>query len=224
MAEGSEVEGKVDRRRQAGARTRQRLIEVTRDLLAERGPDSVRLRDVTDAAGANVAAVHYHFGSLKALRRAAIIETFNAAVAEQNEEIAGLPEDATLEDVVRVWVRRRAAGLLDSAGGSPLIGLYSRLLYDTPPDLREWVVEATKQAAVELIARLQLFLPGLDDDELAFRVACVAGTVHHLRTPRMQQLVSGQSVDEVVERMTSVAVGLLRSGVRGGGRSKTGRR
>ena len=63
---------RVDQRREAGLRTRTRLMDAALDLLAERGEEGVTLRELTDAAGANVAAVSYHFGSLKALFDAAI--------------------------------------------------------------------------------------------------------------------------------------------------------
>src|SRR5215216_4259528 len=59
--------GRVDQRREAGMRTWTRLLNAALDQLAERGEDGVTLRELTDAAGANVAAVSYHFGSLKSL-------------------------------------------------------------------------------------------------------------------------------------------------------------
>ena len=38
-------------------------MDAALDLLAERGEEGVSLRELTNAAGANVAAVSYHFGS-----------------------------------------------------------------------------------------------------------------------------------------------------------------
>ena len=63
---------KADQRRETGLRTRARLLDAALDLLAERGEEGVTLRELTDAAEANVAAVSYHFGSLKSLCEAAI--------------------------------------------------------------------------------------------------------------------------------------------------------
>jgi AcrR family transcriptional regulator len=40
---------KVDQRREAGLRTRTRLMDAALDLLAERGEDGVSLRELTDA-------------------------------------------------------------------------------------------------------------------------------------------------------------------------------
>ncbi|HEV7459792.1 MAG TPA: TetR family transcriptional regulator, partial [Solirubrobacteraceae bacterium] len=63
---------RADQRLAAGERTRTRLMEAALDLIAERGEEGVTLRELTDAADANVAAVSYHFGSLKSLCDAAI--------------------------------------------------------------------------------------------------------------------------------------------------------
>ena len=56
---------KADLRREAGQRTRDRLLTAALELLAQRGQEGVTLREITEAAGANVAAVSYHFGSLQ---------------------------------------------------------------------------------------------------------------------------------------------------------------
>jgi AcrR family transcriptional regulator len=46
-----------------GSGTRERLLEAAESLFAEHGYPSTSLRQITGAAGANLAAVHYHFGS-----------------------------------------------------------------------------------------------------------------------------------------------------------------
>lgn len=52
--------------------TDRRLLLAAERLFAERGIDAVSLRAVMAAAGANVASVHYHFGSKAALVEALI--------------------------------------------------------------------------------------------------------------------------------------------------------
>ncbi len=47
--------------------TRERLLTVAERLLLESGYDSVSVRAINAAAGANPAAVHYHFGSKRVL-------------------------------------------------------------------------------------------------------------------------------------------------------------
>ncbi len=43
------------------------ILEATERLVAGRGFESVSLRDITNEAGVNVAAVNYHFGSKEKL-------------------------------------------------------------------------------------------------------------------------------------------------------------
>src|SRR5215470_16816023 len=62
--------------------TPERLIAAVERLLAERDDLDPPLRDITQAAGANVAAVNYHFGSKAALVTAVI----ERAVTEQVHE------------------------------------------------------------------------------------------------------------------------------------------
>ena len=47
--------------------TRKRLLEATEWLFIECGYEAMSLRHVTARAGANLAAVNYHFGSKEAL-------------------------------------------------------------------------------------------------------------------------------------------------------------
>ena len=73
--------------------TRERLLATAEELFATRGIDAVSVRDITEAAGANIAAVNYHFGSRRGLidaiverradalgtRRAELLDALNGA-------------------------------------------------------------------------------------------------------------------------------------------------
>src|SRR4051812_37372769 len=72
-AEGSSPEAK--RRRRAavfdrGAETRARLIAAALEVFGHKGFDGASTREIADAAGANLAAIVYHFGSKEALYHA----------------------------------------------------------------------------------------------------------------------------------------------------------
>ena len=51
----------------ASAQTRQALIEAGGAVFAEQGFHDATVRDICARAGANIAAVHYHFGDKEAL-------------------------------------------------------------------------------------------------------------------------------------------------------------
>jgi AcrR family transcriptional regulator len=88
-----------DQRREVGLRTRTRLLDAALDLLSERGEDGVTLRELTDAADANVAAVSYHFGSLNALREAAVEHAVEGYLDAQHEAMSPLGPEATPEEL-----------------------------------------------------------------------------------------------------------------------------
>ena len=62
--------------------TKEQIISVAERLFAERGFAGTTLRNVVSEAGANLAAVHYHFGSKEDLFRA-VVARFARPVVEQ---------------------------------------------------------------------------------------------------------------------------------------------
>jgi AcrR family transcriptional regulator len=56
--------------------SRERLLAVATELFGRRGVDGTSIRELAEAAGANVAAVHYHFGGKEELYAAVIERAF----------------------------------------------------------------------------------------------------------------------------------------------------
>src|SRR2546423_7565389 len=96
---------RADQRRAAGERTRTRLMEAALDLIAERGEEGVTLRELTDAADANVAAVSYHFGALKSLCEAATEQALEGYLDAQQAAVSALPPESTLEELAGAFAR-----------------------------------------------------------------------------------------------------------------------
>src|SRR2546429_9251670 len=94
---------RADQRRETGLRTRTRLMDAALDLLAERGEEGVTLRELTDAAEANVAAVSYHFGSLKSLCDAAIEHALERYLVAQERAVSSLGPGSTLETLAAAF-------------------------------------------------------------------------------------------------------------------------
>src|SRR5579872_5604397 len=94
-----------DQRREVGLRTRGRLMDAALDLISERGEDAVTLRELTDAAGANVAAVSYHFGSLKSVCAAAIERALERYLDDQQDAVNTLGPESTLEELAAAFAR-----------------------------------------------------------------------------------------------------------------------
>lgn len=88
--------------------SRERIFCAAEQLFAERGFDRVTLRDITAAAGVNLAAVHYYFGSKDGL----LLEIFRTRAAELNRERAQLLEEALNAGDERPGVRAILAALI----------------------------------------------------------------------------------------------------------------
>ena len=91
--------------------TEQRLVEATRGCLRSRGLAETSSRAITDLAGANLAAITYHFGSkegLVAVALAAELEGWTQPVLELLDQ-AGDPATRLLGAVGRRSTRRSTA-------------------------------------------------------------------------------------------------------------------
>src|SRR3954462_10076020 len=105
---------RADQRRAAGERTRTRLMEAALDLISERGEEGVTLRELTDAADDNVAAVSYHSGAVKSLCDAATEQALERYLDAQEAAVSSLPPESTLEEL--------AGGFAPPMVGAPLTG------------------------------------------------------------------------------------------------------
>jgi TetR/AcrR family transcriptional regulator len=79
--------------------TRTKLIETATPLFADKGLAGVSVRELAHAAGANVAAVSYHFGGKEELYHAVLEYQFEpiAAALERIQAISSLPPVERLE-------------------------------------------------------------------------------------------------------------------------------
>src|SRR6516225_8339006 len=96
---------KQDGRKELGDRTCQRLLEATIELLSKRGGEALTLREITDAAGANVAAVSYHFGSKEALIKRAVEYAIDRIIDAQAAELDALGERPSVDALAGALAR-----------------------------------------------------------------------------------------------------------------------
>jgi AcrR family transcriptional regulator len=171
----------TDRRRDAGARTKQRLMDATLTLLAERGEDGVTLRDITTKAETNVASVSYHFGSLSALCCATAMEAITRLLDEQAARLKALDDDASVHDIARAIAQPIVAALSDPASPDrALLRIFDRTLNAPEGELRDWIKASLAKVDAELMSRLGQALPDVSPEELRFRWDCVAGILRGL--------------------------------------------
>ncbi len=201
--------GKIDQRREAGVRTRTRLMDAALDLLARRGEDGVTLREVTDAAGANVSAVSYHFGSLQSLYDAAVEHALEHYLDDQSEAVNALGPESTLEELATAFARPMIRAL--TAGGPDLaiIRIVARAGLD-PPEAWGRFDATFDRINASVLRVLRARTPGVKERELIFRTRWVAGMVNWLALAPLGADLMSQSGTQIERRPVPVLAGAFR--------------
>lgn len=197
--------------------TRDRLLDAAERLLAERGLAATSVRAVCAEAGANVAAVHYHFGSKDALadavleRRMGELTTRRLAMLEPLESQARPPVRA----VVEALVRPLADFTLDREGAGRSYVRFLAGLQAT--DERDRIAVAFAPQYERLAPILERSLPDVAPEIVAFRLDLVsAPLLATLADPdhalRHWQDDSSPLYDHLVDALVDAVTGTLEGG------------
>jgi AcrR family transcriptional regulator len=202
---------KVDQRREAGQRTRTRLMDAALDRLAERGEDGVTLRELTDAADANVAAVSYHFGSLRALCDASVEYALERYLDAQEEAVSALGPESTLEDLAAAFARPMMRAL--STGGRDLdvMRIVARSGIDPPEGWARFDARFDGIRA-DVLRVLKGNVPGIKDRELIFRTRCAAGLLNWLVLAPVGAELRNKSERQIERQLVPALAGTFRGG------------
>ena len=200
---------KVDQRREAGLRTRTRLIDAALDLLAERGEDGVTLRELTAAADANVAAVSYHFGSLKSLCEAAVEHALERYLDAQEQTVSALGPESTLEELAAAFARPMMRAL--SSGGRDLdvMRIVARTGIDPPRGWGRFDARFDRIRA-DVLQVLKANVPGVKDRELIFRTRCAAGLLNWLVLAPIRAELRDESERQIERQLVPTLAGTFR--------------
>ncbi len=199
----------MDQRREAGLRTRTRLMDAALDLLAERGEDGVTLRELTAAAGANVAAVSYHFGSLKALCDASVEYALERYLDAQEEAVSALGPESTLEEVAAAFARPMMRAL--SSGGRDLdvMRIVARAGIDPPRGWDRFDARFDRIRA-DVLKGLGPNVPGIKNRELIFRTRCAAGLLNWLLLAPVGAELRNKSELQIERQLVPALAGTFR--------------
>lgn len=197
--------------------TRRRLLEAAEAAFAERGFEAASVRAICAAAGANVAAVNYHFGDKQSL----YIEAVRSAVrecteflGEAPEAIRGMPPAQALEAFIHGMARSMLSERRHSA-----MQLTMRELASPTPVCEMAVQEFIRPMAHQLRDILgHLLPPGTGELELMMTGFSVVGQCLYYRQnrecsrvllgPALNAELSPERVAAHVARFTLAALGL----------------
>ena len=159
--------------------TRDRLLDTAERLFAEYGYQATTMRTVTTEAGANIAAVNYHFGSKQALLEAVVHRALGPVVDERRNRLDAL--EALGEPSVEAIVDAIISPLIERIDAEPersrVIRLLGRLFVDPDPEMRALVKAEVSEAERRQLGMLAHALPEIPREELWLRMRSMFAVV-----------------------------------------------
>ncbi len=165
------------------ADTRSRLLDAAERLFAEEGFAAVGLRAITAAAGANLAAVNYHFGSKDGLLRALLERRVTPLNAAQEAHLDALeaahgtspwPLDALLRALFEPLVTEPC--IRDAPHFRRLLSrMY--LYRDDRDHMEPTLNELSGSLRLRFVEALRTALPHLDTEVFFYRAAFLSGAM-----------------------------------------------
>ena len=167
------------------ADTKTRILDAAEQLFMEHGFEATSLRQLTTAAGVNLAAVNYHFGSKEELFQAVLTRRLDPMNQERIDLLERLEREASGKPLS---VERILSAMLipalklardEKRGGKNFLRLVGRAYADPAPFIRHFL----SQQYVEMINRYKeaflKALPHLSRQELTWRLHFVMGALSY---------------------------------------------
>lgn len=135
--------------------TRQKLLDSAGPVFAQRGYYSATVREICKRAGANVAAVNYHFRDKLGLYAEVLNQCARAAPVEQMR--AALDQSGSPEDILRDVIRARVQGLRKDAFPNWYLRIFAHELTEPTPAMSRLINRVSRpiyHRLLELIAKI----------------------------------------------------------------------
>lgn len=155
-----------------------KLLDAAQKLVGARGFDAVSVRDVTDLAKANVAAVNYHFGSREGMMALVMVRCLAPVQKERLDRLTVLEKKwgskgVPVEELMEAFLRP----LFVQAGPSSVKNqpVLARILALAPDSLPDALQESMAELWQRYLKALGRCLSGLTRQDLAWRLQAVSG-------------------------------------------------
>jgi AcrR family transcriptional regulator len=152
--------------------TRGKLLEAAECLFAQHGFEGTTLRALTRIAGANLAAVNYHFGSKEGLIEE-VVRTYLEPLNRERERLldeaqqrhGGAP--VPIRELVQMFLAPAVRALAERHRGLP--SLLSRLHHEPHPTVEAMIVAVSQPTVRRYGEAVQRALPHLDASRVLLR-------------------------------------------------------
>lgn len=201
---------------------KQRLLDITERLCAERGFEAVSVRDITGLAKANVAAVNYHFGSRETLISLVVTHQMGPVAKERLARLETLEKKwagkaAPLEEILEAMVRPLAGNVRKSDLPEPLrCQLLGRIFSGQGVIFPQEVAQDLENARHRFARLLAKALPSISSEDLAWRAHFITGgLIQLLMTKDVPSAEGGAwaAIETTLGRFIRFATAGLREGM-----------
>jgi AcrR family transcriptional regulator len=171
--------------------TKARLLEAAGEEFAAKGFESARIRSICRRAGANLAAVNYHFGDKEQLYIAAVLEAHRCGMQKSPE---GVLDEGTPAEQLRRYIHHFLINVvaINRQKGSWHHALMLREMLQPTSASETLVREAIRPRFERLKAILRKACPGADELRLdALGLSVVSQCLHYKMAGAIVERVIG---------------------------------
>lgn len=175
------------------AETRDRILDTAERMFAERGYNAVSTRAITEEAGVNIAAIHYHFGSKEAVLDAVFKRRLNPINARREQWLEAcdgpVGDPKSIAEVLCAFIVPTLE-FGETQGEHNFRLLSGRASTDPSPEVKRVLFGVYDSVARRFLEALSKVRPDLGSREMFWRVACVYGAMMYIRADnsRLQHL------------------------------------
>lgn len=197
-----------------GARARERLLTEATRIFAEKGFSRASTREICQAAGLNVASIHYYFGDKAGLYRAVLlrpIETIDADLGDFDDP--GLSLEQSLRQMLVAFLCPPEAG----APLEPELRLYLREVIEPSGAFHDVVAQHVLPLHQRVVQMLARHVGVAEPDDALHQLAFALSAMVHdygMSRPFMDALAPGLlkgdgAVQRVLDRLVGYGMALV---------------
>jgi AcrR family transcriptional regulator len=204
--------------------TESRLLEAAGEIFAEVGYRAATVRQICEKAGANIAAVNYHFGDKEGLYMA-VLRSVPDAHAEKFPADRGLPPGATAEQKLAAYIESLLNRVFDEGRPGWHTKIMAREMIEPTRALDTLVTDVALPVHKELAAIVRELLgpKGAEDAVRLCTLSILSQCVyyHHARSvlSRLypQQEYGSRDIAQLADHITRFSQGALQRFAQGNG-------
>lgn len=163
--------------------TKSKILDAAEELFMEHGFEATSLRLITTAAGVNLAAANYHFGSKEELFQAVLTRRLDPMNRDRVEllssyEAAAGAQLLTCEKILAaMFIPALKLARDHETGGKNFLRLLGRAYADPAPFIREFLSSQYSEMIARFRAAFSKALPHIAREELSWRLHFVMGAL-----------------------------------------------